>query len=118
MTVHLPDTIRSATVDLDGPTHYFDFGGNPEGPLVVGVHGLGGAAWNWAAVAPFLTPHMRLMALDLAGHGRTPAAGRRTTVPANRRLLERFLSVMTDEPVVLMGNSMGGAISLLQAAAT
>lgn len=117
MTVTLPDTVRSATVDLAGPTHYFDFGGPEDGPTIVCVHGLGGAAWNWAAVAPFLTDRYRVLAVDLAGHGRTPAAGRKTTVSANRRLLERFVREVAGAPVVLMGNSMGGAISLLAAAA-
>ncbi|MDQ1748025.1 MAG: hypothetical protein QOD07_2288 [Frankiaceae bacterium] len=118
MTITLPAKVRSATVDLGGPTHYFDFGGPADGPLVVCVHGLGGAAWNWAAVAPALTERCRVLALDLAGHGRTPAAGRETTVRANRRLLDRFLREVAGEPVVLMGNSMGGAISLLEAAAS
>jgi pimeloyl-ACP methyl ester carboxylesterase len=116
MTVQLPPTVRSRHVDLGGPTHFFDFGGPADGPLVVAVHGLGGAAWNWAAVAPHLVATCRLLALDLAGHGRTPAAGRRTTVRANRRLLDRFVREVAGEPVVLMGNSMGGAISVLEAA--
>lgn len=109
---------RSETIDLDGPLHYLDYGGKPGGPLVVCVHGLGGAAWNWSALAPLLTDEMRVVAPDLAGHGYTPAHGRRTTVPANRRLLERFLREVAREPVVLVGNSMGGAISALQAAAS
>lgn len=117
MTVRASATVaRSEYVDLDGKTHYLDYGGNPRGPLVVCVHGLGGAAWNWSALAPLLTDEMRVIAPDLAGHGYSPAAGRRTTVPANRRLLERFLREVAREPVVLVGNSMGGAISALQAA--
>src|SRR3712207_8545527 len=43
------------------------------------------------------------------------SAGRRTTVLANRGLLHRFIEAVTDGPVILMGNSMGGMISLLQA---
>ena len=116
MTIRMPDTVRSRTVDLSGPTHYFDFGGPADGPLIVCVHGLGGSAWNWAAVAPYLVERARVLAVDLAGHGRTPAHGRRTTVGANRRLLDRFVREVAGEPVVLMGNSMGGAISLLEAA--
>jgi pimeloyl-ACP methyl ester carboxylesterase len=107
----------SQYADLDGPVHYLDFGGREQGPLVVCVHGLGGASWNWSALAPLLTDDARVLAVDLAGHGRTPAAGRRTTLPANRRLLERFLREVAREPVVLIGNSMGGAISALTAAA-
>lgn len=109
--------LRSLTADLGGPTHYLDFGGAAGAPLVVGVHGLGGAAWNWAAVAPMLTDRCRLLALDLAGHGLTPAAGRSTTVRANRRLLDRFLREVAREPAVVVGNSMGGLITALEAAA-
>lgn len=118
MTVSASAPACSVHVDLDGSTHYLDYGGNPAGPLVVCVHGLGGAAWNWSALAPLLTTDARVLAVDLAGHGHTLAAGRRTTVPANRRLLERFLREVAGEPVILVGNSMGGAISALQAAAT
>lgn len=108
----------SRTVDLGGPTHYLDFGGPAEGPLIVAVHGLGGAAWNWLAVAPLLTTRCRMLAIDLAGHGESPARGRSTTVRGNRRLLDRLLREVVQEPVVLMGNSMGGLITLLESAAT
>lgn len=118
MSVSTGVDVQSKYVDLDGKTHYLDYGGNKQGPLLVCVHGLGGAAWNWSALAPLLTSDARVLAPDLAGHGYTPAAGRRTTVPGNRKLLERFLREVAGEPVVLVGNSMGGAISALQAAAT
>jgi len=118
VNVEIPDGVQSLTVDLDGPVHYFDFGGPADAPVIVAVHGLGGAGWNWAAVAPKLSKHYRMLALDLAGHGRTPAAGRKTTVGANRRLLDRFLKTVVGQRVTLMGNSMGGAISLLEAAAS
>jgi pimeloyl-ACP methyl ester carboxylesterase len=108
----------SCIADLDGPTHYLDFGGAAKAPLVLAVHGLGGAAWNWLAVAPLLASRCRVLAVDLAGHGLSPAAGRSTSVRANRRLLERFIREVVQEPVVLMGNSMGGLISLLQTAVT
>jgi len=106
----------SRYADLGGPTHYLDFGGPADGPVVVLVHGLGGAAWNWVALGPLLSDSARVLAVDLAGHGLTPAAGRSTTVGANRRLLDRFLREVVDQPVVLAGNSMGGLITILEAA--
>jgi pimeloyl-ACP methyl ester carboxylesterase len=111
------ETGVSRTVDLGGPTHYLDFGGPSDAPLLLAVHGLSGAAWNWLALAPLLRAHVRVMAIDLAGHGLTPAAGRPTTVGANRRLVDRFIEEVAGEPVVLLGNSMGGMISVLEAAA-
>ena len=37
-------------------------------------------------------------------------------MPANREVLSRFIHSMADPPVVLVGNSMGGAMAMLQAA--
>jgi pimeloyl-ACP methyl ester carboxylesterase len=110
---------RSRWADVDGPVHYLDFGGPARGPVIVCVHGLGGSAVNWAAIAPLLTSRYRLIAPDLAGHGLTRAAGRDCGVFANQALLHRFLqSAAAGQPVILMGNSMGGMVSLLEASAS
>ena len=106
---------RSRWVDLGIPVRYLDYGGAPGRPVIVAVHGLGGAAINWLAIAPLLTPKYRVLAPDLAGHGLTQARGHSTSVRANRRLLHHFLAAVAGEPVILMGNSMGGMIALLQA---
>jgi pimeloyl-ACP methyl ester carboxylesterase len=108
---------RSRWLDLDGPVHYLDFGGPAAGPLIICVHGLAGAAVNWSAIAPLLTQRYRLLAPDLSGHGLTWSARRGSGVPANRILLDGFLASVATGPVILMGNSMGGMISLLEAAA-
>jgi pimeloyl-ACP methyl ester carboxylesterase len=105
------------TADLDGPVSWVDHGGPADGQLVVAVHGLGGSHANWHDLAPLLALEHRVVAVDLAGHGRTPRAGRSASIPANCELLGRFLSEVDDRPAVLMGNSMGGALSLLHAAA-
>jgi pimeloyl-ACP methyl ester carboxylesterase len=97
--------------------HYLDFGGRSDVPVVVAVHGLGGSSVNWAAIAPLLMDRCRVLAPDLAGHGLTQSLGRSTTVAANRALLHRFVQSVVGGPVILMGNSMGGMISLLEAGA-
>lgn len=107
------DTVRSRYVDLDGPVHVADLGG--EGPPVVCVHGLGGSYANWVGAAPYLRELGNVTALDLPGFGLTPPAGRSATLEANRRLLHRYLTTL-EGPAFLIGNSMGGAIALRQAA--
>ena len=103
-------------VDVDGPVHYADYGGT--GPPMVLVHGLGGSHLNWLHVGPTLANTHSVVAPDLAGFGLTPPAGRKTTVHANQALLHRFSAALSGTtPVVLVGNSMGGLISILQAAA-
>ena len=106
--------MRHKTVDLDGPVHYLDFGG--EGKPLLMVHGLGGNAMNWMAVGPDLSRHHRVVALDLAGFGRTPLFNRSAAVGANANLVHSFIERVIGEPVVLMGNSMGGHIAMLEAA--
>ena len=103
-------------MDVDGPVHYVDMGGPADGPLLVGVHGLGGSHLNWSAIGPLLTAHTRLLALDLVGHGLTPAGDRTADIEGHRRLLSGFLGAVGARPAILVGNSMGGLVAALQAA--
>src|SRR5450759_1234702 len=110
---HTPPVSR--WVDLGVPVHYVDHGGPADGPLLVMVHGLGGSLVNWAALAPLLTDTCRVLALDLLGFGHTQAGTHSTSVTANQHMLQRFLSEVAGGPVILVGNSMGGLITILQA---
>ncbi len=107
--------MRHKVADVDGPVHYLDFGGSGT-PLLM-VHGLGGAAINWMAVGPELARTHRALALDLAGFGQTPLQGRSATVGANTELVHGFIEKVIGDAVVLMGNSMGGHVAMLEAAA-
>lgn len=107
--------MQERIVDLDGPVHYADFGGS--GPAMVLVHGLGGSSLNWLAVGPRLARRGRVLAPDLAGFGRTAPGRRSARLRANRELLNRFLGAVVGAPAILVGNSMGGLQSMLQAVA-
>jgi pimeloyl-ACP methyl ester carboxylesterase len=106
----------SQFVDVDGPAHFVDLGGPASGPLVVGLHGLGGSHLNWSAVAPMLNRRARVVALDLVGHGLTPVGARTADIEGHRRLVSGFLAALGGRPAILMGNSMGGLVAALQAA--
>lgn len=108
------DALRHKVADLDGPVHYLDFGG--EGAPVVMVHGLAGSAINWMAVGPEIARTRRAFAIDLAGFGQTPLLNRSATVGANAELVHEFITKVVGEPVTLVGNSMGGHISIVEAA--
>jgi pimeloyl-ACP methyl ester carboxylesterase len=102
------------TLDLGGPVHVVDHGG--DGPPMVLVHGLGGSYLDWRNVAPSFARHHHVWSLDLIGFGRTPVANRRGTVDANQELVDRLVEhVGSGQPVLVMGNSMGGLISILEA---
>jgi pimeloyl-ACP methyl ester carboxylesterase len=105
---------RSYTVDLGVQAHAVDFGGS--GPAMVLVHGLGGAAENWFAVGPALARRARVVAVDLMGFGRTPPGPDGAEVEGNQRFLDGFLASDVGRPAILIGNSMGGLIAMMQAA--
>ncbi len=103
-------------MDVEGPVNFIELGGDNGGPTIVCVHGLGGSHLNWMAIAPELANRSRVLALDLVGHGLTPTGSRTADIEGHRRLLSGFLRKLVDGPVVLVGNSMGGLVSLLCAA--
>ena len=87
---------------------YFVGGSGP--PLVL-VHGLGGAASNWAELAPILARRHRVILPDLPGHGRSaplPAAHGLASF-ADRVVLVAELEGALPAPV--LGHSLGGAVA-------
>jgi pimeloyl-ACP methyl ester carboxylesterase len=107
----------SRTADLGGPVHYVDFGGVKGTPRIVLVHGLGGSHLNWCLLAPRLAERARVLAVDLIGFGLTHPEGRAATVHSNSALLDRFVREVAGAPAILIGNSMGGMVSIMEAAA-
>jgi pimeloyl-ACP methyl ester carboxylesterase len=106
---------RGYVTPLGGPVHWIEFGSAAAGPPLVFVHGLGGSHLDWVMVGPQLAAGRRAVALDLSGFGLTPGTRRTATVPANTRLLHRFVREVAGTPVILVGNSMGGLLSVRQA---
>ena len=101
--------------DIGGPVHGVDHGG--EGRPILLVHGLGGSHVNWTAVAEPLTAHGSVRAIDLIGFGLTPPADRSSDVSSQRDLVIAYLRQHADAPAVIIGNSMGGLISIMVARA-
>jgi pimeloyl-ACP methyl ester carboxylesterase len=87
------------------------------------VHGLGGASTNWTDLAGLLAVRFEGWALDLPGFGRSrpPLRGRysiRGHVEAVIDVLEHIVQrpgPAAGEPIHLLGNSLGGLVSVLVA---
>jgi pimeloyl-ACP methyl ester carboxylesterase len=81
------------------------------------VHGLGGASTNFTDTAALLAPLLDGHAIDLPGFGRSgPSAVGRYSIAAHARVVTSYLEQSGRGPVHLIGNSMGGAISIRVAA--
>jgi len=96
-----------------GALRYFAGGA---GEPVVLVHGLGGWAGNWQAVAPPLAERYRVLVPELPGHGGSgPVGGARTLGP----FVDAVLGVLEAEdalPAVWVGHSLGALVGLHAAA--
>jgi pimeloyl-ACP methyl ester carboxylesterase len=83
-----------------------------EGPPVILVHGLGGAAANWAGVVPLLVDRHRLLVPDLPGHaGSTPFPAATTLDPYADRV-DRLAELEGMEHAGVVGHSLGGLVGL------
>jgi pimeloyl-ACP methyl ester carboxylesterase len=96
--------------DVKGVRMRYFVGG--EGPPLVLVHGLGGAASNWTELTPLLVERHRLLIPDLPGHGGSTALpGVSGLEPfADRVALVAEREAMLPAPVV--GHSLGGMVVL------
>jgi pimeloyl-ACP methyl ester carboxylesterase len=75
------------------------------------VHGLGGSSLNWTDLAYLLADRLDGQAIDLPGFGRSDPA-RSYTVTAFAERMIRWIEYSDRGPVHLLGNSLGGAVSV------
>src|SRR3954470_10248706 len=80
-----------------------------QGPVIALLHGLGGAASNWTAVAPALAERARVVVPELPGHGGSAALP--APVPTLDAYADRVVGVL-DAPSVVAGHSLGGLVAL------
>ena len=87
--------------------------------LVLCVHGMAGAATNWTDFMGELAADFDCAAVDLPGSGFSPppAAKSGYSITALARTVIRLIETLDRGPVHLVGNSMGGAVSIRVAAA-
>ncbi|MEZ4317453.1 MAG: alpha/beta hydrolase [Myxococcota bacterium] len=81
------------------------------GPTFVAVHGLPGSVRDWRWLAPALTPHARLVRIDLPGFGNTPHGGFGYDIDARGAFVAGVIEGLGLEDAVVLGHSMGGAVA-------
>ena len=82
------------------------------GPPLLLVHGLGGSWQSWTTVLPDLAKSREVLALDLPGHGQTPADAGSATFAGLADSVEAFLSEQGLNGVDIVGSSLGARIVL------
>jgi pimeloyl-ACP methyl ester carboxylesterase len=82
------------------------------GSPVVFCHGLFGQGKNWTTIAKALADEHRVVLVDMPDHGQSPWSERFDFVTAADQVAD-LLSA--DDPVALVGHSMGGKVAMLVA---
>ncbi|WP_375767245.1 alpha/beta fold hydrolase [Archangium gephyra] len=111
--------VRSSMVDVAGQRlHHYELKGSGKGPPVLLVHGLGGTANGFARIFFGLAKRFeRVLAVDLPGHGFSPeyCLGP-TCVRGQYNMLVEYCRKVVGGPSFVVGNSLGGALSVQLAA--
>lgn len=112
---HQAGLVRKEISLPDGLTVAYLEGGTGE-PLVL-LHGFGADKDAFTPVAQFLTPHYRVLSLDVIGFGESSRpANANYAPPAQAERLRAWLEAMGLGRIHLGGSSMGGQIALTYAA--
>ena len=76
------------------------------------VHGLGGSSRSWSTILDTLSASRRVIAIDLPGHGATPAEADSGTFAGLVGSVERYITEAGLTGIDVVGSSMGGRIVL------
>lgn len=104
-----PGTAPSGFATLDGNRIRYESLGTG-GPTVVLIHGWTGDADAWRLATPELAKRVRVVALDLPGHGESDKPQTAYSMEFYARAVEAVMRAAGADRAVLVGHSMGGPI--------
>lgn len=94
----------------DAVLHVADSGKGEK--CVVLLHGYLESMYVWDDFLPLLTPKVRVVTVDIPGHGISDAIAEKQTMELMADTLRDMLDAMGIERVTMVGHSMGGYIAL------
>ncbi len=111
------DIVRRSVGADGGRVSYLATEGAPagSGPALLLIHGSGVSARSWTEQLRGLGRALRVLAVDLPGHGESDP-GPQATVEAYADAAHGMLEALGTGPVFVAGHSLGGAVALALAA--
>jgi pimeloyl-ACP methyl ester carboxylesterase len=105
--------VQRRTVIADGHRLSYQEAGPADGPVVVLIHGLASDSDTWdRALVPLAERGVRVIAVDLLGHGRSDKPTSRYLLDDFAASLEAFFGAAGIERATVGGHSLGGAIAV------
>ncbi|CAE7593740.1 apnhaP [Symbiodinium microadriaticum] len=108
---YMSDTSTYITLDNGLKVHMRDEG-NPDGDVLVLIHGSNASLHTWEAWVERLEDDYRIISMDLAGHGLTgPHPDHDYSMPGQAALVHEVLTKLDVDSYSIAGSSMGGFVS-------
>lgn len=106
----MADVVRRY-LTVDGITlAYEDYG---QGEPILFVHGFPASSYSWRQVAQGLADHNRCICFDMMGYGYSDKpSGEHYSIQRQAELVGRAIREMGLESLIMVGHSLGGAVSL------
>lgn len=96
---------------VHGKMHYEVAGDG--GKTLLLLHGWGGSTESWIPVIRDFSKHMRVIAVDFPGFGKSEEPEKGWSVTEYASLLVEFIHEVVNGPVCVMAHSFGGRVALL-----
>ena len=100
------------TYTIDGQTIHAVQQGQPTRQVALLIHGWSSSWYAMSPLLPVLSQGFNCVAVDLPGYGESPPLPQGASIPAYADLIAKLIEEVSDGPVVLIGHSMGGMISM------
>ncbi|MBD1999556.1 alpha/beta hydrolase [Leptolyngbya sp. FACHB-541] len=103
--------------DAEGEKVAVAYGEAGTGQPLFLLHGIGSWSYSWRHNVKPLSQHFRVICPDAKGHGFSPASTAPETVGHQIVELTRIIQALTDQPAILVGESLGALTALAVAQA-
>ncbi|HRQ41208.1 MAG TPA: alpha/beta fold hydrolase [Chloroflexota bacterium] len=100
------------TFNVNGQDIHFVEAGKRGRQIALLLHGWSSSWYALSPILALLAQRFHCIAIDLPGYGDSPPLPEETTIPKYVDLLADLIEQISDSPVVLVGHSMGGMISV------
>ncbi len=105
------DALKRSVTLANGETLAYVPLGNAAGPPVVLIHGYTDSARDWVPLVPYLAPQLRLILVDLRGHGRSGKPDCCYTRLDFAYDVKLLLDALRIERADIVGHSMGSIVA-------
>lgn len=103
--------VETRRIESDGVGLHLELEGPEDGAPVLFLHGVGSSGRTWEWLPDELTRGLRVVRVDLRGHGRSDHAPNTYVLPRYGADVAAVLRSVASRPAVVVGNSLGGVIA-------